>query len=69
VNVVDDTGIETDVRVDDERGGEDGVDDGLNRTEAKREVSAQCSDSRDFCGKMFVGVRLRTVIKGSWQCL
>ena len=56
VNVVNDTRIETDVRVDDQRGGEDGVDNGLDETEEEREVSAICTNPRELRGKMIIGV-------------
>ena len=42
MNVVDDTGVETDMRVDDEGGGKDGVDDGLDKTGEERAMSAKC---------------------------
>jgi hypothetical protein len=47
MKVVDDARVETDVRVDDQRGSEDGVNDGLCRVELTK-ISSRISFKKTF---------------------
>jgi hypothetical protein len=55
VNVVDDARVKSDVRVDNEGGGQDGVDDGLSRRDRDRAMLAMCSSFGDLVASYRMG--------------